>query len=285
MSADRMSEPTNTPQTDQPSTALDALWTHLWDELRLNATGKPSGEAIIRKHRRGIEAEARAAEYASRALADTTIEALIEKWEPEEGGTTTVDDASLRHLIDVKAERDTLLAQNEALRAALERTLGNFRLLLSSKPVRDATETIAEAEAALAQSSDTPAPDERDATIGMLRSDLEWHHKNHPQMGLHEIGTRQEICATCRALTNTEPAARAWRESVEKPWREALIDMTAAYHLERKHEGHWGHCQKPRCQNARLLVKRSLPTADDVRGILRTTPTTSEAEATQRNEP
>lgn len=39
--------------------------------------------------------------------------------------------------------------QVEALRSALERTLTNFKALLGSKPVRDAAETIAEAESAL----------------------------------------------------------------------------------------------------------------------------------------
>jgi len=45
----------------------------------------------------------------------------------------------------------------QRLRDALERTLGNFRLMLSQKPVRDAAETIAEAERALAQQAPTPA--------------------------------------------------------------------------------------------------------------------------------
>lgn len=39
---------------------LDDLWARLWDDLRHNATGKPSGEAIIARHRPAIEAEARA---------------------------------------------------------------------------------------------------------------------------------------------------------------------------------------------------------------------------------
>lgn len=45
-----------------------------------------------------------------------------------------------------------VVGQAEALRSALERTLYNFRLMLSRKPVRDAAETIAEAEAALTAS-------------------------------------------------------------------------------------------------------------------------------------
>lgn len=40
------------------STLLDDLWTLLWDDLRHNATGKPSGEVIIGRHRPFIEAEA-----------------------------------------------------------------------------------------------------------------------------------------------------------------------------------------------------------------------------------
>ena len=50
-----------------------------------------------------------------------------------------------------------LSTTDERLRAALEHTLGNFRLMLSQKPVRDAAETIAEAERALAQQAPTPA--------------------------------------------------------------------------------------------------------------------------------
>jgi hypothetical protein len=49
-------------------------------------------------------------------------------------------------------------AEQPGLREALERTLANFKALLARKPVRDATETIAEAEAALA-ASPSPEPE------------------------------------------------------------------------------------------------------------------------------
>ncbi len=39
--------------------------------------------------------------------------------------------------------------QRDALKSATERLLWNFRLAIADKPVRDASETIAEAEAAL----------------------------------------------------------------------------------------------------------------------------------------
>jgi hypothetical protein len=52
-------------------------------------------------------------------------------------------------------------------REALERVLGNFRLLLAGKPVRDASETIAEAESALA--TQPPAPADRVALVERLR--------------------------------------------------------------------------------------------------------------------
>ena len=44
-----------------------------------------------------------------------------------------------------------LIYERDRLRSALERTLSNFKFLLERKPVRDAAETIAEAEAALRQ--------------------------------------------------------------------------------------------------------------------------------------
>jgi len=57
------------------------------------------------------------------------------------------------------------------LREALERTLGNFRLLLAGKPVRDVTETIAEAEAALSEPTLSPGP-ALDVQIKALRDSL-----------------------------------------------------------------------------------------------------------------
>ncbi len=44
--------------TERPLSAapdLDDLWTALWDDLRHNATGQPSGHAIIHRHRNAIE--------------------------------------------------------------------------------------------------------------------------------------------------------------------------------------------------------------------------------------
>lgn len=54
-------------------------------------------------------------------------------------------------------------------RSALERTLGNFRLLLAGRPVKEAGETIAEAEAALR----SPDPTEvlKDALAELERLD------------------------------------------------------------------------------------------------------------------
>ena len=43
--------------------------------------------------------------------------------------------------------------------------------------------------------------------------------------------------------------------------REALTDMTAAYHQERAHDGRWDACQHPRCQNARLAMEGRGPFA------------------------
>jgi hypothetical protein len=49
----------------------------------------------------------------------------------------------------------------DVLRSALERTLANFEAVLARRPVRDATETIAEARAALAGGSvASPEPSE-----------------------------------------------------------------------------------------------------------------------------
>ena len=44
--------------SDAGKRLLDSLWFDLWADLRLNATGKPSGDAIIERHRPAIEAEA-----------------------------------------------------------------------------------------------------------------------------------------------------------------------------------------------------------------------------------
>ncbi len=49
--------------TERPLSAtpdLDGLWSALWDDLRHNATGQPSGHAIIHRHRDAIEDAARA---------------------------------------------------------------------------------------------------------------------------------------------------------------------------------------------------------------------------------
>ena len=43
--------------------------------------------------------------------------------------------------------------------------------------------------------------------------------------------------------------------------RAALVDLTAAYHHERKHTGRWDACQRPRCQNARLAMEGRGPFA------------------------
>jgi hypothetical protein len=50
------------------------LWADLWDDLRHNATGKPSGEAIIARHRKAIEDSIRADE------AEKWREALLKEW-------------------------------------------------------------------------------------------------------------------------------------------------------------------------------------------------------------
>ena len=50
---------------------------------------------------------------------------------------------------DCGAIEKAITEKNDALRSALEHTLSNFKLILEQKPVRDADETIAEAEAAL----------------------------------------------------------------------------------------------------------------------------------------
>jgi hypothetical protein len=42
---------------------------------------------------------------------------------------------------------------------------------------------------------------------------------------------------------------------------EAVVDMTSAYHHERKHARKWDVCQRPRCQNARLAIKGRGPLA------------------------
>ena len=41
----------------------------------------------------------------------------------------------------------------------------------------------------------------------------------------------------------------------EKAMRAAVVDLTSAYHHERKHAGKWDRCQRPRCQNARLAIE------------------------------
>ena len=43
----------------EPLTALDRLWDAMWEDLRHNATCRPSGLAIIATHRPAIEAEVR----------------------------------------------------------------------------------------------------------------------------------------------------------------------------------------------------------------------------------
>lgn len=49
-----------------------------------------------------------------------------------------------------------LMAAAPSLLLSNERLLGNFRLLLSGKPVRDVEETIAEAEQAIAAATEEP---------------------------------------------------------------------------------------------------------------------------------
>lgn len=58
-------------------------------------------------------------------------------------------DFEMRRATAAESALSQAQAEVERMRPALERTLHNFKLLLARKPVRDASETIAEAERAL----------------------------------------------------------------------------------------------------------------------------------------
>lgn len=65
----------------------------------------------------------------------------------------------------------------QALRSALERTLWNFKLMLERKPVRDASETISEAEAALAAAPPAQQQSEpREADDAMVAAAAKYAH-------------------------------------------------------------------------------------------------------------
>lgn len=82
--------------------ALDVLWDALWEDLRHNATGRPSGLNIIAKHRPEIEAvvadEARAATL---ARLRTAVEGLLA--EP----TTDIRTLNARTLFDKSKQSAT----------------------------------------------------------------------------------------------------------------------------------------------------------------------------------
>jgi hypothetical protein len=95
-----------------------------------------------------IEAEARVWSDEHRRLAVEARAASQERPQP-----TSIDadwsDAVDRYMPGGAQERPPI----DVLRSALERTLANFEAVLARRPVRDATETIAEARAALAGGS------------------------------------------------------------------------------------------------------------------------------------
>jgi hypothetical protein len=108
--------------TEALRAALAALLDHHDNTCRVS--GGPGSECIVRD-------EARAVLRAALASPEPT---------PEPEHDMRLRTNGSRPFIDV-------------LRSALERTLANFEAVLARRPVRDATETIAEARAALAEGS------------------------------------------------------------------------------------------------------------------------------------
>ena len=97
----------------EPLTALDRLWDAMWEDLRHNATCRPSGLAIIATHRPAIEAEVRFEAARTTAL-DVERLARAMRWagircEPE---YATVEDAA-RQLAGDYASPMTLAALAE----------------------------------------------------------------------------------------------------------------------------------------------------------------------------
>lgn len=79
--------------------------------------------------------------------------------------------------------------------------------------------------------------------------------KEHPMTTLDDIAGRD--AEVDGALIGYDPAEADRRTLLRfvAALTEAVSDLTAAYHHERRHEGHWTRCQHPRCQNARLATE------------------------------
>jgi hypothetical protein len=99
-------------------THLDALWADLWEDLRHNATGKPSGDRIIARHRHGIEAEARqdSLDEVERLRAATTQLREELDW-CRQGNAEIKRQLTEAPAIDLIGQRDATI---EVLRSALE---------------------------------------------------------------------------------------------------------------------------------------------------------------------
>lgn len=332
-------EPTPTPQTDQPSTALLKLITGIETLLEVY-----EGDYIRHNDLRELIDKARASSdldpgptfHSPSCICPEHDDSPARPVEPPDQPSTALDDIISKSGLPFSerttlhrwvAERDTLLAQVARLKEALERARNYGHAEgRHSEPLDKCTEwSCQHANQALANLS-TPAPDERpehaatcevynsgpcscglngeylldeppapaerDATIGMLRSRLDdlLHHFR-----------KESIDAAVAALTNTEPAARAWREQLVKPWRALLGRAVVRLTADSRHAWNCNETvldvteprtDKCRCglltlvAEARSLLsqpdKQEQPDAHDGPHAWATT---SEAEATQRNEP
>ncbi len=118
---------------------------------------------------------------------------------PERSAGAAPLDASAEYVAGFRAGRDAEAERSarsagaaplDALHSALERTLNNFRASLAGKPIRDATETIAEAEAALAhQRSAGAAPINVEALAEAIES-----HVRH-RLSFHDATSCDGDCA------------------------------------------------------------------------------------------
>ena len=128
------------------------------------------------------------------------LEALIDIWDDGKHHPDNRAYVSGSFAAMIEEARATLTttpsATEPALRSALERVTWCFRLLLSGKPVRDAAETLAEADAAL--SSRATEPDRNAAPEGWkLLKDTTQDERSWPEDYVDENGQYFNTCHNC----------------------------------------------------------------------------------------
>lgn len=156
------------------------------------------------------------------------------------------------------------------LRAALDRVValtGDWDPMLH--PASEWAEAIRQARAAL---------------HAEFRADLRWRsdlidaialglHKTRPsndapEFSMEKADERAEAIwdyvqpvLDARAALNSDTSADQGPDLRQAAIERAVVDLTSAYHAERKHDGKWDRCQRPRCQNARLALAGRGPLA------------------------